>query len=294
MTVDRWAPDRRWGEPGWWTVIALQPRARAHPEAVARLGLRTKHDAPAHALALAGTTGVLDADGVRHRITQHGGLGGEVPAQPTALAALALLWCGRSTTTEELEAGAGLYRWLVERDGVASIRRAHQSTLAQALLLTEQRTLLTDLLPELDALTPRLSHYLRTDLAHPYARPGAPNDPSHTPAGIDPDTEEHIEWERLLSAEFHRSGLAPVQVRVSAQRQARHLFDHLTSPAGSNAPSEGMPLVTVVVPAYRPDEGLLTSLASLTAQTYPDLEIVVVDDASGPDYAGLFDAAVRS
>lgn len=299
MAVDWWQPDRRWGEPGGWTVAALDPAARARPEAMARLGLRTKHDAPAHALALAGTTAALDADGLKHQILQHGGPPRRCRPQPAALAALALLWCGRSRSAEELQAGAMLYRWLVERDGVASLRRAHQSTLAQALLLTGQHALLGDLLPELDALSHRQAHYLRTDLAHPYARLAAPGDshppdPSRAVRRIEPDTAAHQEWERLLSAEFVASGLAPVLVRAPAERPARHLFDHLSSPPGSTAPSAGGPLVTVVVPAYQPDEGLLTSLSSLTSQTYPDLEIVVVDDASGPDFDELLQAAVRS
>ncbi len=294
MTVDRRQPDRRWAEPGWWTVAALEPQARAHPEAMARLGLRGRHDAPAHALALAGTSGLLDADAVHRRILEHGGLPRTSRPQPAALAALALLWCGRNGSPDELETGAALYRWLVERDGVVSLRRSHQITFAQALLLTRRNSLLTELLPELDALSPRQEHYLRTDLAHPYARPPASRNASEAAEAIDPHTQEHKEWERLLSQEFLSSALAPVQVRAPAERPARHLFDQLTSAAGSRAPRTGGPLVTVVVPAYRPDEGLLTSLASLTAQTYSDLEIVVVDDGSGPDYQDLLDAAVRS
>lgn len=294
MTVDTWQPDRRWAEPGWWTVAALEPQAGSHPEAMARLGLRSRHDAPAHALALAGTSGLLDADALHRRIQDHGGLPRTSQPQPAALAALALLWCGRGRSPEELQTGAALYCWLVERDGVASLRRSHQFTLAQALVLTGQSSLLAELLPELDALSPGQEHYLRTDLAHPYARPTASSDPSSARGAIDPHTREHQEWEQLLSQEFLGSALAPVQVRAPAGRPARHLFDHLTSTAGPSAPTTGGPLVTVVVPAYRPDEGLLTSLASLTAQTYPDLEIVVVDDSSGPDYQDLLNAAVRS
>lgn len=261
---------------------------------MARLGLRSRHDAPAHALALAGTSGLLDADAVHRRVQEHGGLPRTTRPQPAALAALALLWCGRGRNPEELPLGAALYRWLVQRDGVASLRRSHQMTFAQALLLTGQSSLLAELLPELDALSPRQEHYLRTDLAHPYARPPASHSASEAAEAIDPHTQEHREWERLLSQEFLSAALAPVQVRAPVERPARHLFDQLTSSAGSRTPRTGGALVTVVVPAYRPDEGLLTSLASLTAQTYPDLEIVVVDDGSGPDYQDLFDAAVRS
>ena len=42
--------------------------------------------------------------------------------------------------------------------------------------------------------------------------------------------------------------------------------------------------VTVVVSAYRPDLGLLTSVRSLLAQSWSNLEILVVDDASPAEY----------
>lgn len=41
-----------------------------------------------------------------------------------------------------------------------------------------------------------------------------------------------------------------------------------------------MPLVTVIIPVYNAQATLATALASLQAQTYPNLEILVVDDAS--------------
>ncbi|MGB7449433.1 MAG: glycosyltransferase family A protein [Ornithinimicrobium sp.] len=52
------------------------------------------------------------------------------------------------------------------------------------------------------------------------------------------------------------------------------------------------PLISVVVPCYRPDEGLVTSVASIVNQTYASLEILIVDDASGPGYDTVFQRAV--
>lgn len=285
MTETPWQADPRWGEPGWPSVAVLVPRARARPEMMAHLGLRSKAPAPAHALALAGTAGRWDADQLLRRIASHDGLPDSTRSHPPALAALALLWCGRALTAQELEVGAELYRRLVQRDGIQSLRRSQQGPLAQALLLAGQRTALTELLPELDALPARTTHYVRTDLSNPYTGNGA------VAAGIDPTTTAHQAWERLLAAEFEASGGSPVQVRPTANGRARHLFDHLTSPPGTGSTGQGGPLVTVVVPAFQPDEGLLTSVASLSAQTYPDLEIVLVDDCSGPDYDGVFEEA---
>jgi len=55
------------------------------------------------------------------------------------------------------------------------------------------------------------------------------------------------------------------------------------------------PLVSVVVPAFEPGEYLREAIESLLAQTYPSLEIIVVDDGSTPPCRATCDAypAVR-
>ncbi|NLG22395.1 MAG: glycosyltransferase [Actinomycetales bacterium] len=62
-------------------------------------------------------------------------------------------------------------------------------------------------------------------------------------------------------------------------------FDRLCAPGV--LPVRAPHLVTVVVSAYRPGSHLLTAVRSLIAQTWANLEILVVDDASGPEYAEL-------
>lgn len=61
----------------------------------------------------------------------------------------------------------------------------------------------------------------------------------------------------------------------------------IASPAGS---MEG-PLVTVAVTAYRPGPWLMTSLRSIAKQSWKNLEIIVVDDGSGPEYEEWFEEA---
>lgn len=46
-----------------------------------------------------------------------------------------------------------------------------------------------------------------------------------------------------------------------------------------------LPLVSVVVTAYRPGPWLTTAMRALLDQTWPQVEVVVVDDASGPEHA---------
>ena len=57
-----------------------------------------------------------------------------------------------------------------------------------------------------------------------------------------------------------------------------------------NSKDEMYPLVSVVVPAYNTEKRIACSLESIIAQDYPNIEIIVVNDASTD---GTEDAARR-
>jgi glycosyltransferase involved in cell wall biosynthesis len=115
---------------------------------------------------------------------------------------------------------------------------------------------------------------IATDLAHPaHGRPGS--------------TEE--DWLRSFNSLFARHGLLPAA--LSARSDASR-FDRLIStsqPATSSAPG---PMVTVVMSVFRPDQSLITSLRSMASQTWPHLEVLVVDDCSPLEFHPLIDEAV--
>jgi hypothetical protein len=67
-------------------------------------------------------------------------------------------------------------------------------------------------------------------------------------------------------------------------------FDRLAAPAVERV--EQAHRVSVVVTAYRPDRGLLTAVRSILAQSWANIEIVLVDDASPPEYDEILRAAV--
>ena len=54
----------------------------------------------------------------------------------------------------------------------------------------------------------------------------------------------------------------------------------MTTNQAHTAVTENAPRVTIVVPAYQAADTISEALASLTAQTYANLEIIVVDDGS--------------
>lgn len=53
------------------------------------------------------------------------------------------------------------------------------------------------------------------------------------------------------------------------------------------------PLVSIIIPAYNRQDYLPATLASCRAQTWPHLEVIVVDDGSTDETAAIADAAAR-
>lgn len=133
------------------------------------------------------------------------------------------------------------------------------------------------LLDQLPALTRAVKFGTRADVANPYL-PGR--------GDRHPDAESaHLAWEEALSFPFLRAELSPLRV----DRSATTLFDGLS--AASKPGSIDGPLVTVVMPTYAPDDGLLTSVRSLLAQSYGNLEILLVDDCSPPGFIERYEQA---
>ncbi|SOC58091.1 glycosyltransferase [Ornithinimicrobium cerasi] len=88
------------------------------------------------------------------------------------------------------------------------------------------------------------------------------------------------DWLALLDAALHSDAVAPLRLDPDLGDAP---FDQLTTDPLPRADQEGDALVTVAVSTYRPGPALLTAVRSLLAQTWQHLEVLVVDDASGPD-----------
>ncbi len=69
-----------------------------------------------------------------------------------------------------------------------------------------------------------------------------------------------------------------------ARRHARH------QPGGAGDRGWSLPPVSVVVPAYNEEDGIVPAVRSLAASDYPELEVVVVDDGSTDGTAALVEA----
>jgi hypothetical protein len=97
------------------------------------------------------------------------------------------------------------------------------------------------------------------------------------------DVSDTQAWLALVNASFGAAGLEPVQM-VGDYGQP---FDRLAAPAAEPS-SVGGPRVSVVMSAYRPGDDVLHSVRSIINQTWRDWELLVMDDASGPEFDAMF------
>ncbi|KUL28679.1 glycosyltransferase [Actinoplanes awajinensis] len=136
---------------------------------------------------------------------------------------------------------------------------------ARGIAVHAQLALLEGRPVRLAGLDRQVRHEIGTDLANPFRNPGRPVGP----------------WLRRFGA-----GLPGPSLRLD-HRDHLAPFDRLYT--REPAPIERPERITVVITAYRPDEGLITAVRSITRQSWRNLEVLVVDDASPPQ----FDAVLR-
>lgn len=134
---------------------------------------------------------------------------------------------------------------------------------------------LLDRLPDLPV---EVQFATRADLLNPFL-PGRGSGQPHSPA----THGHHRDWELALSYPFLRAELSPLRIDPGAAVP----FDGLE--AASQPGSIDGPLTTVVMPTYAPDDGLMTAVRSLLSQTYGNLEILLVDDCSPPEFTNRYE-----
>lgn len=95
-------------------------------------------------------------------------------------------------------------------------------------------------------------------------------------------------WLRSFNRLFEDRGLIPITLRDGDDSP----FDRIepaTIPVPVSTPG---PTVSIVMSVFKPDASLVTSLRSLMSQSWPHLQVLVVDDCSPDDYQPLIAEAV--
>lgn len=157
--------------------------------------------------------------------------------------------------------------------------RRFRKLLIDHYVVQGQATLALELLDTWPDVDRDVHCYLRAELQNPFT------------AADGGDAEA---WLENLNTEFVAHDLAPIVL----EDRGGEPFDMLSTSLVSD--SEGVedhdePLVSVIVTTFNPGEvELETSVRSILAQTHRNLEVILVDDASAPEYQGVVDRVGRA
>lgn len=130
-----------------------------------------------------------------------------------------------------------------------------------------------ELLDESPDVDRRWFGYLRAEIQNPYAFDS---------------TSSADQWLESFNTIFYEHDLAPIGLQANEDLLP---FDRLKTsiPKDKVYRASERPLVSVVLTAFKPQEvRLLTSVNSILDQTWQNLELIIVNDCSGPSYDEIF------
>lgn len=170
---------------------------------------------------------------------------------------------------DELNA-LSLCQLIIDSSGLRSARQADLLMLAN-LAVRFNRYDLIKLLLGAEGFAPHHRRFLEIDALHP----------KYSTSTLD-------NWLEHINRIFNSHSLEPIRL---SERPYRTWFSRIESSAEKLSGS--MPLVTVIVTAWRPGEELIASVQSILNQTWSNLELIIVDDASGPEFDARFKECER-
>lgn len=185
-----------------------------------------------------------------------------------------LIRLARMLAVQRIEAGdvrtaLDIYRGILRAGVRGTLPRRHLLLATELAIFLREYKLAGEVLHRLPWKSNDYLH-LRCDLANPFV-------------GI-PDADEAI-WLPLFGELFTASGVEAAQLAAAAPDLAP--FDRLK--ASLEPRSVRGPLVSVVMSSWCPDQSLETAMDSLLRQTWTDLEILLIDDASPSSYLPLLE-----
>lgn len=254
-------------------VVDRLPSSRVLDRLILRIGSRRALDL----LALHATNGRMRYDDVRNHVLQRGSTleslgwlaGGTVdPEMVVRIARVAVLQAHEESDKPD---GLQILEWVYRQEGWAPFRPDHARLFQNIAFDLGEFELANSLAASikgsrLDALI------MKADLANP-----------HGPSSF----ADEGEWMRTFARLFQRDGLeVPSLLSVDTSEP----FDRLAC-LPDVAITDG-PLVSIIVTSWQPGEGLETAIRSLMNQSWRNLEILLVDDASPASYLPILNRVV--
>lgn len=183
-------------------------------------------------------------------------------------------------TPDAHERGLEILDAAVARGGTDSLPGPALTLRAELLLRAGRDEELRALLEDTDSALPDATRWmLRTDLANPHRRTTSAGG-----SGAEDLTAAEGRWLETFNEVHSADGLEPVRLRPATPDATP--YQRLEAPTGDRVDGE---LVSVVMSAYHPDRDLLLAARGVLDQTWQNLELLVVDDASGPGSAAVLD-----
>lgn len=252
--------------------------AQQRPGAALATALRENSPQMIQILAFQATKGNNDWDSLREVISSgnFAAIDRSIPAHILDIAIFLML-------RPQLENDRDIARIILERvlDRIPPKKgnfRARR-TLVEHLILSRERQKALDRLQAWEDLDTFGDGYLRAELDNPhmFAEGNRRN------------------WLSNLNRQFADNGHWPIDV---TNEKGLSAFDRIvcTPPAENTGESSAGddPLVTVVIPTYQPNKDeLTTAVKSICAQTITNIEIIIVDDASGSEYTDTINSVVQ-
>src|SRR5699024_6031039 len=192
-----------------------------------------------------------------------------------ALAELGRLVILQNLLLDDLEFGEALLETAYRADIGGKLPKYITRVLVQHYISLGKTQRASDLLDEVETLDLEDYSYLRAELLNPYTLG-------------DPVTGD--EWLGLFNRVFVENGISEVQLDTRTNLVP---FERLSATSDYNALTDesivDQELVSVVLTAFRPAaEGLRTSIFSILNQSWQNIELIIVDDSSGPEYDHLY------
>ncbi|AGZ45537.1 glycosyltransferase family A protein [Actinoplanes friuliensis] len=188
--------------------------------------------------------------------------------KPAVLAGLAQTLAQQDMLSEDRVDSLAIYDLIRVALGANALPSAHQGLHAQLAFAWQGPERARELLRAYRQLSESVRTDLELDLANPFAGSG-PVIPWLTAfRKMLPDPPLALE---------HKEGVPP--------------FDRLTV-AAAVPPVEEPERISVIVTSFHPDEGLITAVRSILDQSWRNVEVIIVDDASPPEYDAVLARAV--